>query len=140
MLHSISLFPCRKIFLKTLSSGTQIYCEMVDIILTELNMLLKVQKEGDFKTKTLTKGTEPSPYYPKRVNAGFYVRLVSIGKKCWKNVLQKVSAGGGGCLVPGFMLSAFISVVTKQWNTVSVIIQIGTFAVVIHSFACKTII
>lgn len=53
----------------------------------------------------------------------------------------KLSGGGVGfCLVPVSMLPAFISVVTKQWNTVSVIIQIGTFAVIMYSFTSKAII
>lgn len=58
MLHLISSFSFMKIFLKTLYSSTQIYCEMVNIILIELNMPLKVQKEACFKPKLLMNDTE----------------------------------------------------------------------------------
>lgn len=76
MLHLISSFLFRKIFLKTLSSSTQKYCEKVNITLMELNMLLKVQKKACFKTKTVMNRTETSPYYPRKVNPGVCVKLV----------------------------------------------------------------
>lgn len=73
-----------------------------------------------------------------RFMSGWFVLVRNVRKDMLCKKLAQV--GVGCCLGPVFMLSALISVVTKQWKTVSVIIKIGMFAVVIHSFTCKTIL